>query len=141
MSSDAGTLTNGSISRWMPMRSMTRIRNHGMRIVFRRIVIAAVTSSSGRRFGHGDGRRDDPEQQRLDAVEADRGEQRLLADHQIGAHQHAGRAENQQVARRHVGDTSEEPDREGEEREPERDGHELRHAEQAELGVRALDER
>ncbi len=42
MSSDAGTFTIGSISRWIPMRSMTRIRNHGIRTPLSPMVSAAL---------------------------------------------------------------------------------------------------
>ena len=42
-SSDAGTLTKGSISRRIPTRSITRSRNQGIRTAFSTMVRAAVT--------------------------------------------------------------------------------------------------
>jgi hypothetical protein len=48
ISSDEGTFRKGSISRWMPMRSMTRIRNHGMSTPLSAIVSAAPAKRCGR---------------------------------------------------------------------------------------------
>ena len=42
MRSDAGTFSMGSISRWIPMRSMTRIRNQGIKTPLSPMVSAAL---------------------------------------------------------------------------------------------------
>jgi hypothetical protein len=48
MSSDDGTFRIGSISRWIPIRSMTRIRNQGMTSPFSPMVSAALAKRCDR---------------------------------------------------------------------------------------------
>ena len=123
------------------MRSMTRIRNQGISIAFSAIVSAGHHEELMARLRDGDRRRPRaPRSSDWNRVEADRHEERLLTDHQVGGHEHPGRAENQEVAavmRR----TSQEPDGQGQEPQAQRHRHQLGNPKQAKLRVDALDER